>query len=855
MSTQFQYLHQLARQYHQYEEQPESLWNALHQLTLEDLRQIYREQFSTDAKLSREVEFRLAIIQHLQTGKPLREQDLEHLERQLHSPTEASSDESAAVSHPWWKNTWSVFYPFLYRSTVAETTRQYLEQLGHQLLDELELGDYRFQAVDFAGTHGEGRSDCRWVFFPHAKARPEFAHQLVLRIGADVEVGTLAPLSAGAPEGEDLVRVADYAAARKQLQKWRNKNLRRNRARRSAFKLTPGPQARDWQAGLEAGEISHPVTVSAVGSWRKYKTYRSFVTALEAVRELPPARLLSAWLFKEARPGDLVFASKGTNTCLGIGLVEGNYQYERKQAVPHRRRVNWLTNKVYHYRVGAWRAQKTLFRPDPFGPLGAWQFILREYARLFPELQTVFDQHQLPYHPPNDYLRDATWDLNPPVQAPRFWWLKVNPNLWKISHQNEGDLHLFSTRNERGNKHLIYKNFAALQSGDYVLGYESSPGKRIQAILQVRRGVHQSERQGEVIELELLEKLEVPVHWSEVYPHPGLAQSELLQQKQGTLFRLSEEEFDYLRDLIDTKNIDYEQFLRQHEVRPYVYAEDPDRPFVAVAEMARMVALLRRKKNLILQGPPGVGKTFMARKVAYELMGNHNDAQIELVQFHQSYGYEDFVQGLRPARGGGFELRNGLFYDFCQRALAHPQRSFFLLIDEINRGNLSKIFGELLLLIEADKREEKYRLRLTYAEADDAFFYVPPNLYLIGTMNTADRSLAIVDYALRRRFAFVGIDPNFDPPLQAFLAERGVSKKRIRHLCRAVERVNQYIREEVSLGPGFQLGHSYFCTYEPGQEEASWYEGILRYELRPLLEEIWFDDPGMVERMMEVLRY
>ena len=133
-----------------------------------------------------------------------------------------------------------------------------------------------------------------------------------------------------------------------------------------------------------------------------------------------------------------------------------------------------------------------------------------------------------------------------------------------------------------------------------------------------------------------------------------------------------------------------------------------------------------------------MGKTFIAKKIAYEIMGNMNDAQIEMVQFHQSYSYEDFIQGLRPNKKG-FELRNGIFYNFCQQALAHPERQFFFIIDEINRGNLSKIFGELLMLIETDKRGEKYAIKLTYAEDEEDTFYVPENLYIIGTMNTADR--------------------------------------------------------------------------------------------------------------------
>ena len=265
------------------------------------------------------------------------------------------------------------------------------------------------------------------------------------------------------------------------------------------------------------------------------------------------------------------------------------------------------------------------------------------------------------------------------------------------------------------------------------------------------------------------------------------------------------------------------------------------------------VSLLKRKKNIILQGPPGVGKTFIARKLAYEIMQEVKDANIEMVQFHQSYSYEDFIQGLRPTQKGGFDLRDGIFYSFCQRALAHPERPFFFIIDEINRGNLSKIFGELMMLIEADKREEKFALKLTYAEDEEDRFYVPDNLYIIGTMNTADRSLAIVDYALRRRFAFVSLQPDYGSNFRSFLADKGLSEGIIEHICTSISKLNNKIKEDVNLGEGFQIGHSYFCTYTNDGNENQWWADILYYELKPLLEEIWFDDLSKVSDTVKQL--
>ena len=261
---------------------------------------------------------------------------------------------------------------------------------------------------------------------------------------------------------------------------------------------------------------------------------------------------------------------------------------------------------------------------------------------------------------------------------------------------------------------------------------------------------------------------------------------------------------------------------------------------------------LDQRQNLVFIGPPGVGKTFIARKLAYHHMGKQNDAQIEMVQFHQSYSYEDFVQGLRLT-GDSTEVRNGIFYTFCQQAHAHPKKPFFLIIDEINRGNLSKIFGELLMLIEHDKRSSKFATKLTYALEKEDTFYIPENVYLIGTMNTADRSLAIIDYALRRRFAFINLRPIYDDKFKGFLRGSGMSESFIEHICQSITTINQQIEEDSNLGSGFQIGHSYFCSYQTGQTEEEWFHETLKYEIKPLLEEIWFDNLDKAESVVSKL--
>jgi 5-methylcytosine-specific restriction protein B len=270
--------------------------------------------------------------------------------------------------------------------------------------------------------------------------------------------------------------------------------------------------------------------------------------------------------------------------------------------------------------------------------------------------------------------------------------------------------------------------------------------------------------------------------------------------------------------------------------------------FLAEAELKQMIERLHAKKAMILQGPPGVGKTFLAQKLAYALMGVVNRNRLEMVQFHQSYSYDDFVRGYRPAAGkaGSFQLQNGVFYEFCQKAIHDPDREYVFIIDEINRGNLSQIFGELLMLIEADKRGPAFAVPLMYRNAGEANFFVPPNLYLIGLMNLADRSLAMVDYALRRRFVFVTLRPQYDSDLfRQWLLERSMHPDLVQLIMERMTALNDQIKEDPLLGENYQIGHSFFLPR--GEDFAaldrSWYEGIVRTEIAPLLREYWFDSP------------
>lgn len=279
------------------------------------------------------------------------------------------------------------------------------------------------------------------------------------------------------------------------------------------------------------------------------------------------------------------------------------------------------------------------------------------------------------------------------------------------------------------------------------------------------------------------------------------------------------------------------------DLEPYTDADFLEQVYIDAEELTTLKTLLKRKKNLILQGSPGTGKTFLSKRLAYCMMGVKDPKRIEMVQFHQSSTYDEFVIGYRPTEDGSFRVQSGVFVRFCNKAAADPGHDYFFIIDEINRANISKVFGELLMLIEADHRSETISLAV-----ESRSFKVPKNLFIIGMMNTADRGLALIDYALRRRFAFYEMKPAFE---NANFQNKLAGNERLIALSKAVIELNHHIAEDPTLGRGFCIGHSYFCGEEITDADA---DLILQYELISLLEEYWFDEPDTVKAEVVKLR-
>lgn len=276
--------------------------------------------------------------------------------------------------------------------------------------------------------------------------------------------------------------------------------------------------------------------------------------------------------------------------------------------------------------------------------------------------------------------------------------------------------------------------------------------------------------------------------------------------------------------------------------------------FLTRTELEAILQSWRSKKNLVLQGPPGTGKTWLAKRLGFALVGSNDRettrSRLRVVQFHPSLAYEDFVRGWRPGGDGRLCLVDGILMESIDAAASEPDRPFVLVIEEINRGNPAQLFGEMLTLLENTKRRPSEGIELAYRKKVGERVYIPQNLYVIGTMNVADRSLAIVDLALRRRFAFVDLEPRFGSAWSKWCAGRGLDARLAGEIETRLHALNDEIASAISLGPQFRIGHSFVTpdSDESIHDGQVWFRARVETEIGPLLDEYWYDAPEKAKK-------
>ena len=415
-----------------------------------------------------------------------------------------------------------------------------------------------------------------------------------------------------------------------------------------------------------------------------------------------------------------------------------------------------------------------------------------------------------------------------------YYWLVASPKVWAPSGMQIGERVDYTVKNERGRLRQRSSSFQNAKEGDIVFLYEATPVKQIVGLAKVAVA-----SDGEKIVFEKIESFSQPIDLLDFKNLDELSEMPFIKAPMGlTLCDVTPEECDVFMDIIREANPI--ESAKQNE--SYDKERFLESVFMNEEEYDRLAAMLDFKKNVILCGAPGVGKTFVAKRLAYSLMGEKDDSRIGFVQFHQNYSYEDFVLGYKPTEDGGFKLEEGVFYRFCRKAVNNPDNKYFFIIDEINRGNLSKIFGELLMAIEDDYRGMP--IKLAYGDRE---LTIPRNLYIIGMMNTADRSLALMDYALRRRFGFFEMKPAFEEPIPESWKkyQDGLNNELFNEVIEKIKELNKDIRRDESLGDGFLIGHSHFSNIKEVSPEML--QNEIDFSILPTLKEYWFDNKEKYE--------
>lgn len=576
-----------------------------------------------------------------------------------------------------------------------------------------------------------------------------------------------------------------------------------------------GPDSKYWEDFYQKGIIA--IGWPLLENLAQYSSQKDMDEAVDKayLNENGKNNKKAVWEFShEMKIGDILYIKRGRKEVLGKGVIKSDYIYDETQ--PEYRNIH----KVEWHKKGVWNSNVNL-------PVKTLTDITNLKTREI--VQNLVDE--------ND---QAVVQEN---ESCRYWWLNAN-DQWKFSDLAVGDVESYTIKTKDGNYRKLKRNFVDIKPGDKFIGYQTSPVREIVAIGEV------SDKNDKEVYFKKTETVVNTIRFKTLEMHKALEGMEFLRMKNknGTLFKLTKSEYEYILALIHGTNVPTTDETDKNYNKEKFLSE----VFVTEEQYDEMEAVLKEKKNIILQGAPGVGKTFVATRLAYAMMGEKNDDRIKSVQFHQNYSYEDFIMGYKPD-GTGFTLKYGVFYNFCKEAVKHQDsdpdndQKFFFIIDEINRGNMSKIFGEMLSRIENDYREKE----ITPAYEDKPFS-IPRNLYIIGMMNTADRSLAMIDYALRRRFSFFDMEPGFENEKFEKYQE-GLENKLFDELIAKIIDLNATIEKDRTLGNGFCIGHSYFCNLTKETCTPEKLRTIVKYDILPTLKEYWFDEKDTYNKWKQQL--